>query len=203
MADDERTERFFERVENASASPLGLKSRNSASVNLSGDHVLTLLQDAYGAFERRSYGTATFLAITALEETAKAELILYRRAEGEPTRRDPMRNHANKHGIAVRDTTFMGKLKGVLGTERCEALHKEADEGSFVPLREASIYVDVRDGEIVTPSAVIDFERARELLLLAIEAATDALVGYTSRSEEIWSPELDALFARVAESVRA
>ena len=68
MADDERTERFFERVEKASASPLGLKSRGSASINSSGDHVLTLLQDAQAAFERRSYGTATFLAITALEE---------------------------------------------------------------------------------------------------------------------------------------
>jgi hypothetical protein len=43
--------------------------------NTASQHVLVLLEDAVAAFERRSYGTSVFLAITALEETAKAELL--------------------------------------------------------------------------------------------------------------------------------
>ncbi|GEM_PF-2140284 len=199
MSDEERTARFLKRVEEASAFPMGWKSRGSGGFNRAGDHILTLLEDAVAAFERPSFGTATFLALTALEEIAKAELMLFRRDPTDPPKRgDPMRSHANKHAIAVRDTTFMGKLPGVLGPERCEALHKEADAGELVLLREASLYVDVRDGDLVIPKEVITPARAREILLVAIESADDVLVGYSNRSMEVWSPAFEVLFGKIA-----
>jgi len=199
MSDEERTARFLNRIEAASATPMGWKSRDSSGFDRAGAHVVTLLGDAVVAFERGSLGTATFLALTALEETAKAELMLFRRAPGEPPKRgDPMRSHANKHAIAVSDTTFMGRLPKLLGPERCEALHAEADAGQFVPLREASLYVDVQEGELVTPKEAITPVRAREMLLLAIEAADDALVGFTNESMNVWSPALDAMFEKIA-----
>jgi hypothetical protein len=126
-------------------------------------------------------------------------MMVFRRKLGEPpTRGDPMRSHANKHGIAVRDTTFMGRLPKLLGPERCEALHAEADAGELVPLREASLYVDVKDGVLMTPKDVVGADRAREILLLAVEAADDALVGSTNHSMEVWSPAFDAMFERLA-----
>jgi AbiV family abortive infection protein len=178
---------------------MGWKSRGSEGFDRAGDHVLTLLEDALAAFGRGSFGTATFLALTALEETAKADMMVFRRKLGEPPKRgDPMRSHANKHGIAVRDTTFMGRLPKLLGPERCEALNAEADAGELVPLREASLYVDVKDGVLMTPKDVVGADRAREILLLAVEAADDALVGSTNHSMEVWSPAFDAMFERLA-----
>lgn len=161
--------------------------------------MLTLLGDAAAAFYRCSFGTATFLALTALEETAKAELMLYRHDPSEPPKRgDPMRSHANKHAIAVRDTTFMGRLPRILGDERCEILHKEADAGELVSLRESSLYADIVEGELVVPNEIIRKPRAREILLVAIEAADDALVGCSNHSMGVWSPVLDALFDKIA-----
>jgi hypothetical protein len=40
--------------------------------NLAAEHVHRLLNDAVEAFTRGSFGTGVFLAITAMEETAKA-----------------------------------------------------------------------------------------------------------------------------------
>lgn len=199
MGDEARVARFLKRIEEASAFPMGLKSRGADSFNRAGDHVLTLLGDAAAAFDRGSFGTATFLALTALEETAKAELMLYRHDPTVPPKRgDPMRSHANKHAIAVRDTTFMGRLPKALGDERCETLHEEADAGELVSLREASLYVDVKSGDLVVPKEIISKARAREILLLAIESADDALVGYSNHSIDVWSPALDTLFDKFA-----
>nr|ART37208.1 D358 [uncultured bacterium] len=38
------------------------------------EHVVLLLEEAEGVFQRGGYSTATFLAITAIEETAKETL---------------------------------------------------------------------------------------------------------------------------------
>lgn len=181
--------------------PLGLKTRDSETFDRAGDHVIGLLGDACSLFGKRSWATATFVAVTAIEETAKAESMVYRHDTSEPpNRNDPMRRHVNKHVLAVRDTTFMGRLQEALGEERCRALLHEATEGGLVTLREASIYADVSDGELIVPGDTISKERAREIVLLALEVADDLLVGCTSHSMEVWSPTLNELFASIIES---
>ncbi len=70
--------------------------------NTASQHVLVLLEDAVAAFERGSYGTSVFLAITALEETAKAELLGFRIQKPEVAqkkRSDPLHSHTKKHAL--------------------------------------------------------------------------------------------------------
>jgi hypothetical protein len=53
-------------------------------------HVINLLEDAVVVYGRGSHGTATFLALTALEEIAKAELFVFRRGAPPQRGRDPL-----------------------------------------------------------------------------------------------------------------
>jgi AbiV family abortive infection protein len=128
--------------------------------NAASRHVLVLLDDAVAALERGSYGTSVFLAITALEETAKAELLGFRiqKPEGaQKNRDDPLHSHTKKHALAVRPTTFMGRLPKILGAETCARLRQEATDGSINRLRETAIYVSCSaDGKISAPAMAVD-----------------------------------------------
>lgn len=169
--------------------------------NTAGQHVLVLLGDSVAAFERGSYGTSVFLAITALEETAKAELLAFRVQKPEGTQKkwgDPLRSHMKKHAMAVRPTTFMGRLPKILGAETCERLQREATDGSTNRLRETAIYVSCSaDGTISTPAMALDRNRAREIVLLALESADDILVGSTNESYQL-GQSIEAFIAQVS-----
>ena len=186
---DDWDKTFFEAVEKAiryggSVGPMKL----SDAFNIAAEHVGTLLEDAFSAFERHSFGTCVFLAITAIEETAKAELLGFRarQASSEPQKGpDPMRDHKHKHKIAVRPTTMMGRLPGILGNAACERLAGEATSGRFKELRETALYVHADHTGVRAPATEVRRERAREILLLALEAADDIIVGWTSASFEL------------------
>lgn len=150
------------------------------------DHILVLLLDAVSCFERGSYGTAVFLSITTIEEIAKATIGLYRRKNTtQPAKRreDKLFNHAAKHQMAILPTVFMGnRLKDSLGEERCQQLLDEAAKGKFIKLREDSLYFHNENGQFITPGESITKLKAREMILLALEAADDRLVGYTGHT---------------------
>jgi AbiV family abortive infection protein len=162
------------------------------------DHIAALLTDAAMLFERGSYGTSGFLAITALEETAKAHVGVFRRDKSERSKgRDPFRDHQAKHSMASLPTVYIGsRLSDALGAETCKRLEAEAKAG-FAATREACLYMQRKNGAFVTPGTAIGKARARELLLLAIEAADDALVGFTNHSYRT-GERFDELFARIA-----
>ncbi|HVU41385.1 MAG TPA: AbiV family abortive infection protein [Xanthobacteraceae bacterium] len=165
----------------------GLSIGGSASVifDTAAEHVAVLLSDAVDSFRRGSFGTSIFLAITAMEETAKAEIITFRvrpRPDGSTRGRDPLRHHFTKHQLAIRETTFMGRLPNLLGPEVCARLKQEAGTGCFEKLREKALYVDFNEHGVHTPEATITQERAREIVLLALECADDILVGWTNAS---------------------
>lgn len=165
--------------------------------NAACDHIVVLLTDAVTLFDCGSYATSAFLAITALEETAKAHVGLYRRDKQEKSKgRDPFRDHPAKHSMASLPTVYMGeRLVDALGAEACKRLEAEAAIG-LATTREACLYTERNAGVFTTPAQSITMARARELLLLAIEAADDALVGYTNHSYK--SGEVfEQLFARV------
>ena len=160
----------------------------SDAFNIAAGHVGILLEDAFDCFERGSFGTAVFLSITALEETAKAELLGHRArgSDGEKNKgRDPMRDHAHKHRIAVRPTTFVGRLPDILGAEACDRLHQEAIDGDLYRLRETALYIQADETGVHAPATEISAERAREIILLALKSADDILVGYTNYSYEL------------------
>jgi AbiV family abortive infection protein len=184
---------FFPAVEEAISygGPKDSRLTSAAEFDATGAHVMVLIADAAAMYRRRSYGTCVFLAITALEEIAKAEIQFFRvkfKVNGQKRGRDPLRDHAKKHVIAVRPTTFMGRLPNLLGGERCARLQKEAEEGSLVELREQALYAHFEGRRVMTPAAAISQTRAREILLLALEAATDVLVGWTSETDRIYEP---------------
>ena len=128
-------------------------------------HVARLLNDAAAAFNGDSFGTSVFLAITSLEETAKAELMAYRAGatgSNEGRGRDPLRNHGKKHRIAVRPATFMGRLPKILGQATCARLQREAESGGFVELRERAVYVHVEKDGVTTPMQVLSRQHSWE-----------------------------------------
>ena len=160
----------------------------SATFSAAAGHVAVLLSDAADAFRRGSFGTSVFLTITALEETAKAEilgLLVKLRRDGPKRGRDPLRDHRQKHLMAVRPTTFMGRLPRILGPETCARLQQEAEVGGLVELRERALYVHADAEGVTTPASTITQARAREILLLALECADDVIAGWTAASFEL------------------
>jgi AbiV family abortive infection protein len=169
----------------------------SEELNEASDHIVRLLMDASLLLESGSHATSCFLAITALEETAKVHLGIYRRsAEPGPRKKDPLFRHDKKHHIAASPTIAMGsRLQGAIGEKRMHELLEVARSGGLVKLREASLYVEKVDDKIQLPSVSVTTTTARELLLFAIESFDDALVGYTSHSFDL-SKVTDELFLR-------
>lgn len=84
-----------------------------------------------------------------------------------------------------------------LGRERADALHQEAQATGFSGTREAALYCARGGSGFESPKRAISPGRSWELLVLAIEAADDALVGLTNHSYEV-GKAFEALFARVA-----
>jgi AbiV family abortive infection protein len=164
------------------------------------DHIITLLVDATVLFECKSFGSATFLAITAMEETAKAHVGIFRRDKLGPRLkgRDPFRDHTAKHSMAILPTVFMSqRILDALGPDRAKALEREAQETGFTMPREAGLYCARGPNGFKSPRTAVTAHLAWELLLLAIEAADDALVGYTNHMYRV-GEELEALFTRVS-----
>jgi AbiV family abortive infection protein len=168
------------------------------------DHIVELLDDAAVLFERSSFNTAAFLAITAIEETAKAHVGLFRRGGDGIKRkgRDPLRDHKMKHQMGALPTVFMGaRLTTALGKDVCVRLEKESQTDGFIATREASLYCARLGDRFVTPRSVVTKARAWELLLMAIETLDDGLVGYSSHTMAGCS-RIDALFDRVARTLQ-
>ena len=102
--------------------------------------------------------------------------------------------------MAIFPTVFMGKrLENALGKERCNQLLTQVAEGMLKELRETSLYFQNIEGKFVTPSELIDKDKAKEILLLAIEAADDRLIGYTGHTAVI-EVRLNELFEETKNS---
>ena len=161
------------------------------------DHIVQLLRDASTLLANNSHATAAFLAITALEETSKVHIGSYRSSgQAVPRRKDPLYRHDEKHLIAVGPTVAMGnRLQEAIGVARMNELIELARSGGLVQLREASLYVEQQGTALKAPKDAITKSTSRELLLLAIEAFDDGLVGYTTHTF-VLSEQTDALFAQ-------
>ncbi len=84
------------------------------------EHVILLLEEAEGIFLRGGYSTAMFLAITAIEETAKAHLGAFTGGGPDPESRKKnfFYDHGWKHQMAAMPTVSMGeRLQAAIGAE--------------------------------------------------------------------------------------
>lgn len=184
-------------------SPLFGQDTKIDNLNRACDHILQLIEDAYSCYTRESFGSSVFLAITAIEEIAKAEVGIFRKSEknGEvKSHKDLLFNHLSKHRMAILPSVFMGKrLEEVLGKERCEEVFAEVAEGSLRELRENALYIQNINDQFFTPKELINKDKSREILLLVIEAADDRLIGYTGHTSVI-EERLNELFEETRNS---
>jgi AbiV family abortive infection protein len=180
------------------ATAVGQRLGSSAEeFNAACEHIVRLLTDASILLKAGSHATTAFLSITALEETAKVHIGTFRRSTTPVARRkDPLFGHAEKHKLALGPTVAMGsRLQAAIGENRMRELMELGQAGGLVKIREAALYFAQDAGGLVTPSNAVSFDTSRELLLLAIEAFDDGLVGYTNRSLEL-SEATDVLFVK-------
>ena len=98
-----------------------------------------------------------------------------------------------RHILAVRPTTMMGRLPKLLGQDVGKRLIDEVYRGDFKALREDAFYTKLDRNGLKTPETVVFKDRAREVLLLALESADDILVGYSDASFQI-GHEIEKIF---------
>jgi AbiV family abortive infection protein len=172
---------------------------NTDEFNAACDHIVQLLTDASMLLAARSHATAAFLAITAMEETAKVHIGMFRRSgAGVKRSKDPLFNHSHKHKLSTGPTVLMGsRLPAAIGEARLKVLIEMAHSGQFVHLREKALYIAQPGAELQVPLKVISREKAIGLLLLAVESFDDSLVGFTNYSMEA-SLKTDAIFEQWA-----
>lgn len=158
-------------------------------------HIVQLLKDASLLLESGSHASSVFMSITAMEETAKIHIGMYRKSE-EPLKRgkDPLYKHNKKHMIAASPTILMGsRLQNVIGKDNMHAIVDLAQKGELIYIREHSLYVERDNDTLSIPSIVITEEFAKNVLLFAVEVFDDSLVGYTSAPGTL-SEETDRIF---------
>lgn len=167
------------------------------------DHVINLIDDAVLLYKNGSYSTATFLAVTIIEEVAKIHIGLFTKTptDGKVKKsKDPLHNHKTKQIIGSNYTICMGsRLQEAIGQQRMEEIFDIAYGGNMSQYRESALYCDYKDGTICIPSEVIDQEFSKCFLLFAIESFDDNLVGWDEYSIER-STHTDRLFADIAGS---
>ena len=164
------------------------------------EHVVLLLEEAESVFQRGGYSTATFLAITAIEETAKAHLGAFTGGGPDPESRknNIFYDHGQKHQMAAMPTVSMGqRLQAAIGEEALVRVLEMSHSKELLGLRESSLYFERRNGTLQSPRTAIEKNLSRSILLYAIEVFDDTLVGFTDYSMKI-SGRTDEVFSRVA-----
>jgi len=148
------------------------------------DYILDCLKNSASLFENGAINFSLFLAITALEETAKIHALLYLSSSAHKERgRHPLADHNEKHALALSPTVFMSEeLLTLLGEEVCNILQEKAQNSGFSNIREACLYCDFQDDLFITPTEKISLTEAWQILILAIETLDDHLIGYTDHT---------------------
>jgi len=174
------------------------KENLSSEFNRGCNHISGLLHSAFQLYVSESFPTSIFIAITAIEEIAKLKIALYRNesltAPAKNRKEDHLFSHKAKHSIALQEVIAVGtRLPNAIGEERVRELLNMAETGELIRVRESSLYINSANGKFTTPKDIFTKKEAREILLLALEAWDDRLVGLTDYTFEI-DKELTNIF---------
>jgi len=169
--------------------------------NLACEHIVLLLEESEVLYQRCGYSSSVFLAITAIEETAKANFGLFTSGGDHKRKGNIFYDHHSKHKMGSLQTIAMGiRLQAAIGQEALIEIMTMAQNKDLLKFRENSLYFEKTEaGSIQFPRNIIDQNLARNILLYAIEVFDDSVVGYTELSIEI-SKRTDVLFSRVAKT---
>lgn len=162
------------------------------------NHIVQLIQDACTLYMNGSYPTSAFLSISACEEIAKAHIGSFTDGKHpEKNERNIFRDHRTKHQMAALPNVTMGqRLNEALGSQELQRIMNLAHNSGFVQIRENALYFQRENGSLVIPTEKVDKKLARSLVLFAIEAFDDALVGFTNHTYEM-DDVTDALFEQI------
>ncbi|UPT77493.1 AbiV family abortive infection protein [Sulfurovum sp. XGS-02] len=162
------------------------------------DHIVQLIQDACTLYMNGSYPTSAFLSISACEEIAKAHIGSFTDGKHpEKNGRNIFRDHRTKHQMAALPTvTVAQRLNEALGSPELQRIMNLAHNSGFVQTRESALYFQRENGSLTIPAEKVDKKLARSLVLFAIEAFDDALVGVTNHTYEM-DDITDALFEQI------
>lgn len=194
MSEETSTELFSDLISDG----IDIKLQGPEQYNKGLFHIYKLIEESSMLYKKESYSTSVFLSITVIEEVPKLHLRLFaRRNIG---KKDPLRDHKTKHILGTNHTISMGtRLQEAIGNEAMALIFEEARNKKIASLRESALYFETDDDLVISPREVISREKAREMLLFAIESFDDNLVGFTNYSLEI-SRKTDKIFREIADS---
>jgi AbiV family abortive infection protein len=169
--------------------------------NYACEHVALLLEESEFIYQKGGYSTSVFIAITAIEETVKANFGLFTSGGEHERKGNIFYDHHMKHKMGSLPTVVMGnRLQAAIGQETLIEIMTMAHNKDLLKLRASSLYFDkTESGSIQFPRKIIDQKLARNILLYAIEVFDDSIVGFTQHSIDI-SKRTDLLFNRIAAS---
>jgi AbiV family abortive infection protein len=130
-----------------------------------------------------NYPLAAFLSILVIEETGKLSRLpkdlLFYDVPRPPASGAPIdKSHRRKHFIGVVSGALINaRLDRVLGKDFVRKVLHLAESDELEKIRQSCLYIDFLDRKAVTPSDVIDAERARVFTVLAGELMAEVL-GY-------------------------
>ena len=179
--------------------PAGRLFQSIDDFNKACEHIVLLLEESELIYQQGGYSTSVFIAITAIEETAKANFGLFTSGGDHERKGNMFYDHHTKHMMGSLQTVAMGRrLQEAIGQQSIDVIMAMAQNNGLLKLRENSLYFEkIGSGPIQFPRNIVDQNLARNLLLYAIEVFDDSVVGYSQLSMEI-SKRTDILFNRVA-----
>lgn len=162
------------------------------------DYLFSLMSAVEVLLDKGHFNLAAFTAITAIEETSRAHLSVFRRPDAIRKKgRDPLRDHAEKQTAAM-GVVFMGsRMHDILGGEDAAyEFHKRINDGYLNDVRERSLYCFPEGDTFARPIDAIDSKTAWIIALVAIETVDDTFCGITTYSYQV-SEKFDDMFERL------
>lgn len=189
----------FQAIQNNFIDGTHFNISSDSDFNNSIDHIIGLLNDSFTLITKKSYGSSIFLAITAMEETAKTHYSMFMKHNLDiNNNKDPLMKHYKKHFLSISPVFKMGsRLPNVIGNEKIDEITSLIDQkNGLMDLRNNSIYWHTDADGNHFPKDYTDKNIAQEILLISIESFDDSLVGYNSYSIEA-SSYTDTIFENV------
>lgn len=152
------------------------------------EYVVCLLEEACEAYQRDVYHLAVFLAVSAMEEAERVDALghnVLRPILDEMIDVAGPPREASARDSGLKPSVLTGPLPDLVGDGKSLRLFWDAKSGRLRRLKGRTIHLSLGERSVETPKEVIDRERALEVLLLSIEAASDFIVGWTSGSLEL------------------
>lgn len=146
-------------------------------------HVEKTWSEACQLYNVGNYPLAAFLSILVIEETGKLSRLpqdlMFYDVPRQPAPGAPVdKNHRRKHFIGVVSGALINaRLDRVLGKDVVRKVIHLAESDELEKIRQSCLYIDFLDRKAVTPSEVVDAERARVFTVLAGELMAEVL-GY-------------------------